>query len=175
MTTLFVDEGKRQGYVIVAAVVADGDTAQLRKNVTALRTPGSERIHFVRESDGRRRTLLREFARLGVRTTVFQATGLDDRAARAWCLDQVVELAGTLPAGRIVLERDDSIVQTDNRTLYGAVRARDIHDRVRYEHLRAAGEPLLSLPDAVAWSFGRGGAWGPLVDPLIEQVQRYSG
>ncbi len=172
MTTLFIDEGKRQGYLLVAATIADGDAGGLRKAVTALRTPGSERLHFVRESDGRKRKVLGELARLGVRTTVMQANGLDDRAARAWCLEQVVEFAAAVGADRIVIETDDSIVLTDNRTLFQALGARDLRERVRYEHRRAASEPLLWLPDAVAWSYGRGGHWGALVAPIIERVLR---
>jgi len=170
MTTLYIDEGKRRGYLLVTATVADSDAFALRKAVTALRTPGSERLHFVRESEGHKRKVLGELARLEVRTTVFQANGLDDREARAWCLDQVVELAASLDAERVVIETDDSIVQTDNRTLYQAVGVRGLRDRLRYEHRRAVSEPLLWVPDAVAWSYGRGGQWAPLVAPLIERV-----
>lgn len=172
MTTLFIDEGKRQGYLLVAAAVADGDAGGLRRAVTALRTPGSERLHFVHESAGHKRKVLAELARLEVRTTVFQATGLDDRAARAWCLEQVVEFAVAVGADRIVIETDDSIVQTDKRTLFQALVTRDLREQVRYEHRRAASEPLLWVPDAVAWSYGRGGKWGPLVAPIIDRVVR---
>jgi len=170
MTALYVDEGKRQGYLLVAATVADDDAVSLRKAVTALRTSGSERLHFVRESEGHKRKVLGELARLRVRTAVFQANSLDDREARSWCLEQVVELAMALGADRIVIETDDSIIQTDNRTLYQAVGVRGLRDQLHYEHRRAASEPLLWIPDAVAWSYGRGGPWAPLVAPLIERV-----
>lgn len=174
MTSLFVDEGKARGYVIVAATVADADVTQLRKDVSKLRLPKQrKRVHFVDESDGRRRSILSELARLGVRTHVYQATGLDDRAARAWCLDNIAELAAALSARRIVIETDDSIVESDRRTLYRALDQRGLRESVAYTHMRASSEALLWVPDAVAWSYGRGGEWAPRVEPLIEEVVSY--
>lgn len=175
MTTLFIDEGKRRDYLLVAATVASNDTTALRKSVTELRMRGSDRIHFVRESAGHKRKVLTELARLEVRTTVFQAVGLDDRDARRWCLEQVVDLAAAVGANRIVIEMDESIVQTDNRTLYQAIETHGARGQIRYEHSRPASEPLLWVPDAVAWSFGRGGEWAQLVAPLIDRVVRNNG
>lgn len=174
MTRLFVDEGKRRGYVMVAATVDDDDVNSLRGAVRRLQPPGAERIHFVHESDGRRRSLLKEFARLGIRTVVFDAGRLDDRAARVWCLERIVELAARANTSRIVIETDESIVQADNRTLYRAVAGLGSREQIRYEHQRAASEPLLWVPDAVAWAHGRGGLYRPLVEPLIERVVRYT-
>lgn len=173
VTALFVDEGKRRGYLIVAAIIADSDITDLRREVKKLRTPGTERIHFVHESDGRRRALLKAFVRLGVHTTVLVTDGLDDRIAREWSLGRVADLAAETRRSRIVIEMDDSIVRTDNRTLYRAVGIHGLRDRIRYEHKRSAAEPLLWLPDAVAWSFGRGGDIRDLVEPLIERVVRH--
>ena len=173
MATLFVDEGKRHGYVVVAVVVADGDVSRLRKLVNELRAPGAERIHFVKESDGRRKTLLSKFAEFGARAAVFHAESVNDRDARAWCLEQLIVFAGRTGAERIVLETDESTIHSDNKILYRRVRELGLQDHLRYAHQRAATEPLLALPDAIAWSFGRGGQWAPLVTPLISEVWRY--
>lgn len=139
---------------MVAATVDDDDVNSLRGAVRRLQPPGAERIHFVHESDGRRRSLLKEFARLGIRTVVFDAGRLDDRAARVWCLERIVELAARANTSRIVIETDESIVQADNRTLYRAVAGLGSREQIRYEHQRAASEPLLWVPDAVAWAHG---------------------
>lgn len=176
MTSLYIDESKARGYVIVAAVVLDENATQLRKQVAQLRKPGQQkRIHFVDESDVRRRMILEEFARLGVRSRIFHAEGLSDRQARGWCLRQIAELAGSLSVGRIVLETDDSIVQSDRRTLYRELENRGLRQGVSYSHDRAVSEPLLWVPDAIAWSYARGNAWVPLVQPLIEEVVRFVG
>lgn len=50
----------------------------------------------------------------------------------------------------LVLERDDSVFELDRKVLYRAVRQSEGGD-LRYEHLRAREEPLLVIPDAIAW------------------------
>ncbi|MFF3182053.1 hypothetical protein ACFYVD_19850 [Rhodococcus pyridinivorans] len=42
----FIDESKRDGYMLCAVTVAAGDVAALRKQVDALRPRGSARIHM---------------------------------------------------------------------------------------------------------------------------------
>jgi hypothetical protein len=36
-----------------------------------------------------------------------------------------------------------------------------------YEHLKPHEEPLLWVPDAVAWCYGNGGDWRRRVAPLV--------
>lgn len=173
MTSLFIDESKGKGYLIVAVVVADRDVANLRSATARLRLPGQRSVHFTKERQQRRRLILDEFTRLGVRAQLFSAQGLTDRDARAWCLDELAEFAGTARVRRIVLERDDSIIRTDRRTLYQSLGQRDLREQVNYGHEQASAEPLLWIPDAVAWSHARGGEWGRRVEPLIQGVVEY--
>lgn len=70
----------------------------------------------------------------------------------------------------LVLEQDDTLLDFDRRTLYGAVRRARYPD-LRYEQQRAAAEPLLALPDAVAWCRARGGEWRRRVEPVITGVR----
>jgi hypothetical protein len=37
-------------------------------------------------------------------------------------------------------------------------------------HVNPNHEPLLWLPDIIAWAYGRGGEWKKSVEPLIEKV-----
>jgi hypothetical protein len=39
-----------------------------------------------------------------------------------------------------------------------------------YRHATAHEEPLLWLPDAIAWAVGRGGDWRRRAEPLLEKV-----
>jgi hypothetical protein len=71
-----------------------------------------------------------------------------------------------------VLEQDDSILRWDRKFLYEAVRAAGLEGRVRYEHHRAKAELLLSVPDAIAWCWARGGQWKEHVKPAIMQVKQ---
>jgi hypothetical protein len=46
------------------------------------------------------------------------------------------------------------------------------HDRddLQYAHRGRRDEPLLCLPDAVAWAVGAGGLWRQLIDPVVGDV-----
>jgi hypothetical protein len=65
----------------------------------------------------------------------------------------------------VVLEQDDSILQWDKKFLYRAVREAALVDTVRYVHHRGRAELLLSVPDAIAWCWARGGLWRERVLP----------
>ncbi|TCC12235.1 hypothetical protein [Kribbella soli] len=58
-----------------------------------------------------------------------------------------------------MVERDDSTYEHDRRCLREATRRFGCHDTLRWDVLVAKADPLLWIPDAVAWSWTRGGAW----------------
>ena len=172
MTTLYIDESKSNGYVIVTAVVASGDVAQMRKSVAAMRRGGQRRIHFVKENDRRRREILSEFERMGVRATIYRAEGLSDADARELCFGAIVADAVASAVDRIVLERDDSIEKWDRGVLYRELDARGMRHKITYSHDTSAGELLLCVPDAIAWSYARGGEWSYRIEALIIEVKK---
>lgn len=86
------------------------------------------------------------------------------RAAAA----RAADLAGR--CDRLVLESDESQDARDRRDLVDLTRAAGCRDSLRYEHLRAAQEPLLSVPDVVAWSWARGGEWRRRASVLVADV-----
>jgi hypothetical protein len=45
-------------------------------------------------------------------------------------------------------------------------------DTLRYMHKRANEEPLLAIPDAVAWSWAKGGHWRRRVTGIVADVVR---
>lgn len=54
---VFVDETKRRGYLLVAAVVVPADPDPVRKAMRALVLPGQRRLHMKDENDQRRRSI----------------------------------------------------------------------------------------------------------------------
>lgn len=172
MSVLYIDESKTKGYTIVAATVLPADARAVRKALSDLRMPGQRRIHFVTEGDSRRRKILSALCDMGLESRVYHARGMDEPDAREACLAHVIEDAATFGVTRIVIEQDDSVVEFDRRVLYRELNARGLRDRVSYTHEKPAVEPLLWIPDAVAWSFARGGEWTNRVSPLITQVVR---
>ena len=73
---------------------------------------------------------------------------------------------------RIVLERDDSLEKWDQAVLYRILEAMGIRERVTYRHGSAAAELLLCLPDAIAWSYARGGEWSRRIADLVVEVEK---
>ena len=56
--------------------------------------------------------------------------------------------------------------------LYRILEAIGTRDRVRYGHESAAAELLLCLPDAIAWSYARGGEWNRRIADLVVEVKK---
>ena len=53
-------------------------------------------------------------------------------------------------SGHLVLDRVDSLVTRDERTIKAARRKLAAVDTLRFDHLSAAGDPMLWIPDAIA-------------------------
>ena len=173
MTRLvLVDETKRAGYVMVA--VAVDDPPAVRHVLRGLILPGQRRLHMHSEQGRRRRAILSAVVSAGVETTVYDASRRypTELAARAACLAAVVEdLAAGAGDVRLIIEGDDSLVHSDRQQLYQLVRRAAVADTVVYEHGKAHEEPLLALPDVVAWSWVRSGEWRRRLGPVVTAVR----
>ena len=70
----------------------------------------------------------------------------------------------------LVLERDESLMVHDERIIK-AERARlQAVDLLRYDLKEPTADPMLWLPDAVAWSWCRDRQWRSLVRGLVTDV-----
>ncbi|OEV12978.1 hypothetical protein [Streptomyces nanshensis] len=169
---IFLDESKAGGYLVAAAVVLPRDLGPARTTLRGMVLRGQARLHFTKESDSRRRTLLSAMESLGARILLYDASAIRPaHEARAACLEAVVSDAADLGAHRLVLEQDDSVLTADRRLLYQQVRKAEIEDILTYEHMRPSAECLLWIPDAIAWCWSRGGAWRRRAKPMIETVR----
>lgn len=167
---LFLDESKSDGYVAVVSAVVPVRLAEARRDLRGLVLRGQSRLHFYKESPARRRLILAAIAGTGARSTVYSAAGYrHDSDARAACLAGVVADAAAAGAHLLVLEQDDSILHWDRRHLFNLTRAAGT--ALRYEHQQGRSEPLLWVPDAIAWCWARGGQWRELATPLIDQAR----
>jgi hypothetical protein len=157
----YVDESKAGDYLLAAALVDSARVARARKEIRGLVLPRQPRIHMKQESDRRRRLILSAFEGLGVLTTIYRAAGPRSRtqiARRRACLARLV--ADVHPGcDRVVMESDETQDARDRRDLLEITRVVGCRGDLGYEHRRAAQEPLLALPDVVAWSWARGGEW----------------
>lgn len=111
--------------------------------------------------------------RLGVQVVIYDGVGAgSEKAARQACLTEPVADLAKNEAHRVVIERDDSVIEFDKRLLYQQVRAAGVVDTLRYDHMRAHEECLLAIPDAVAWCWAKGGRWRSRVEPVVVEVRQ---
>lgn len=164
----YVDETKAKGLVVVAAVAEPRDLTAARKALGDLRLKGQERIHFKSERESRRKEICSVIVALPVHVHVYDASSLPERAGRTMALQMLVADLAALSATRLIIEQDDSLVRADRQTLYSATRGHRIEERLIYEHVRARHEPMLWIPDAVAWCLAKGGHWTSRVEPIIQ-------
>ena len=135
--------------------------------------PGQRRLHMKDESDPRKRSIVTAIAVSQVQATVYDAGRRyrNERERRAACLRALVVDAGPRGDTMMVLEQDDTLVTSDRRLLYQATRETGCTDTLRYEHLHAFAEPLLAIPDAIAWCWAKGGEWRRRIDPVVIAVR----
>ena len=170
---VFVDESKERRYYLAAVVVPATDLALSRQAIGALVMPRQRRIHFSSESDPRRNKILDTIIDLGLTATIYDAgRPADERSARRACLSRLVVDLAEMRAERLVLELDEAAVKADKELLYAAVRSVRAVDTLRYDHLRAREECLLAVPDAIAWSWARGGAWRLKVEAIVTALRQ---
>jgi hypothetical protein len=171
----FVDESKGRrghGYLLVAASVMPCDVGRARKQVAALKLQNQRRIHFTAESDTRRKTILSVMeATVAHSATVYDASAYrDPKEARDVAMAALVDDLAKAGAELLVIEKDDQAVASDRKIIRQRSELAGCQDILRYQHLRAYEEPLLAIPDAVAWAWEKGGAWRRRASGLIAHV-----
>lgn len=158
MPVLFIDESKQPNYLVVATLVIDADVPKLRKILKALVIAGQRSIHFRKEKASRRRDLISMLGKIGFTSYVFRSELAHELEARTDCLEQIFIFARKTGVSRLVFERDDSIIKFDEKVLY-ALSKSSPGFVVGFEHLYRHEEPLLWVPDALAWCENQRGDW----------------
>jgi hypothetical protein len=170
---IYCDETKEKGFRLAAAQISCQAVAQVRDIVTALHMPRQVRLHFTSENVQRRKQIITTFASFeDVSAIIYDASGYgeDGKAGRDAAVRQMAKRAALIPAQRIILERDDSVVDQDMAIIRAQLSAAGVEDVVGVDHLRAREDPLLAIPDAIAWCWSKGGEWQKLAEPLIADV-----
>ncbi|MFK0074669.1 hypothetical protein [Arthrobacter woluwensis] len=71
---------------------------------------------------------------------------------------------------RLILERDESLVGADKKVIRAALVEAKYLESLQYGHDVASMEPLLSIPDAIAWGHTRGADWRRRSDAIITKI-----
>ncbi len=154
----YVDESvRRNHYLICATTIAIQDRGAAQKALRGLRSSGQRRIHFVDESDRRRRTILAAIAKLETSTVVYIAQDRNQVTARTAILQTMVPDLRGRGVTRLLLDSRQGQDGKDRSTIHQAA-SKDPRS-FSYAHQQSTSEPLLWVPDAIAWAWGRGGDW----------------
>ena len=168
----FVDESKSRRYLLATAIVEPRDLDDLRRAVRGLQLRGQRRVHFSSENDPRRKEILKGLQGLPVNVVVFDASACphNGKTPRDVALERLVDHLAKMGAQRLVLERDDSVFASDRKVIRDRALIAGCLDSLAYEHMRAHEEPLLAIPDAVAWCCQKGGSWPERAASLISET-----
>ncbi len=162
----YADESVRgRDYMLGVTLVPSSEVKATRRALRALVLRGQRRIHFSSESNHRRRALLSDIAALETSSTIYLARHHDQPAARDALLTAMVHDLLKEPTARLVLESRAGQDQRDRSVIWRAIGSSS-RTRLAYGHEVGYHEPLLWVPDAVAWAWGRGGRWRQTVSDL---------
>lgn len=170
----FVDESiQRRTYSMVAVLVPSDRVAEMRKRTRSLLLPGQSRLHMSKESLGRQRHLVGEVASFGVEAIVASRPlgRLSDRQLRDACLADLVATALQKGVVRLSIESCDQDRQ-DRQLVAQSLGASRAGFADGYHHYRGAHDPLLWLPDIVAWAYGKGGRWAATVASAVTPARK---
>lgn len=152
---------------MVAVTVAPNDVTSARSMMQGLAMGGQRRVHFKTERDSRKKQIKNVICGLGVTATAYvTAPGRGEVDARRACIESLIADHGA--GARLVIETDDSMLQHDRRALFDA-RAK-AGSKIEYLHQRAHEEPLLWIPDALAWCLTAGGHWRRGLEGFVTEL-----
>lgn len=166
---VFIDESKARDYTIVAATLAPAAVTDTRSAVRSLRHKGSPSIHMRKESPSTKSKIIQGFKGLRLSTYILRCDepGLSELERRTRCLDRLLDLCAQEHASRLTIERDESLFHWERQYFVEAVRQRQMRDNFEYTWRNRNEEPLLWVPDAVAWSYAKGGKYRADIQPLV--------
>lgn len=151
-----VDETKAKGYVVVVVACPDERVRELRATVNALVMPGQRSLHMKAEGLARRKLIADAIGALALDVWVLDSSGGSgkEHERRARALNSLLHRVDG-PGAHLIFDRDASMEPFDRRLLSAMLP----HLRPTYVHHQRHEEPLLALPDVIAWCWARGGVW----------------
>ena len=104
---------------------------------------------------------------LVLRVQHYIAQGASDNVFRPMRLEVLAVDLAESEARRVTIERDESSIQADHRTIRAALDVHDCAGALRYEHAAPADNTMLWISNAVAWCYQAGGDSMDRFEPLV--------
>ena len=161
-----IDESKAKAYVLVAVFADSHFAPSLRKELRAFLLRGQRSIHFSLENDSRRRKFLSLISRHDLPMRVYVSNETNQATARRWCLEMLLDDLPKEEQFKLVLDRDEAFVSFDQRIITNTSKVNNLNRGNIHGHDEPEYEPLLWIPDAIAWSYAKNGIWRTRVKEL---------
>ena len=170
MKAVFIDETKSKKFTLTTVFVDFERVPLMRMELVKLRMKGQRRIHFVDESDSRRRQITGSLEKLNIHTIFFVTRTKIEREARRLCLTALVANLDKQTNYQIWLELDESHLNHDKAALTQALKQHGMLNRVEFFHATPHQQELLWIPDALGWISNRGSDWSRILSRFSQQV-----
>ena len=166
----YIDESARSGYILAGVNVPQTQQNAIRRVLRNLRAPDSSHIHMYRESRRRQEMISNIVAELDLKAWVISVAPetAKEPLARDLAMKSISEIQSIRNSGILTLDYINRH-RADNSILRNIAQNAD-YQFPHYRHMNSRHEPLLWLPDIVAWCYGRGGPWRDAVEPLVDEV-----
>jgi hypothetical protein len=172
MHQIFVDESLRgSSYFLCSVRIPEGKIAASRASLQSIVGRGHRRFHMTHEMHSVRQRALQVISELDFYAAVFVAkklTGDSNFDLRERCLFAAFKHSINSGAGQLWLERS-STPYLDKQCIERFLR--ESPKPFPYiSHQTPENEPLLWIPDILAWSYGRKGAWRAKASSLLNEI-----
>ncbi len=172
MKAVFIDECKSKKFTLIAVFVDFPRIPEIRKSLMSHRLKGQSRIHFVDESNSRRKAILSTLRKQEFHTKFFVTDHVQESEARKLCLEALVASLHVGLSYQIWLELDENHLLLDRQTLSAATAALQIEDCVDFRHENSRNQTMLWIPDALGWVRNRGGDWAQSLESFSHEIIR---
>jgi hypothetical protein len=165
---VFIDESHRKSkYLLIAAFIQSTDLNRLRHSLRGVTEKPGQTIHMTKASNQIRLRLCSLIVQQQIDCLVIEhsypsSTQLEGRMAclRKLCDETRVQLASHMTLDFSTTAQQDCHIFEEHR------RRNQSHFPI-YQHTPSRNEPLLWVPDAIGWCWGRGSHWKQLIGPCV--------
>jgi len=143
---------------------------EIRQVMRDLRTKNSHHIHMYREPRGRQEHITQIVSNLEISAWLIEVSNntAKEPLARNLAIQNIGNIQSIRNSRLLTLDYINRN-RIDNSILRGIAQNAN-YQFPHYRHMNSRHEPLLWLPDIIAWCYGRGGTWRDAVEPLVTEV-----
>ena len=166
----YVDESARDNFLLCGINVQQSQIHKIRGTLREFKVNGRSHLHMYQENRSTQEAVAAFVSNLPIRgwLIIVSAHTAKEPLARKLALQSLVEIS-SLRGSRLLTLDDISCRRSDSKLLKDVAKNMD-YQFPHYRHVNSRHEPLLWLPDIVAWCYGRGGSWRDAVEPLVDEV-----